>query len=514
MTELTVNELFSGIGSQRAALERLHIPHRIVGIAEIDKYAIASYEAIYGKTRNYGDISVVDKLDYADFWTYSFPCTDISVAGKQEGIIKGKTRSGLLYEVQRLLETSQKASELPKYLMLENVKNLVGKQFKPQFDEWISWLDNLGYNTYYKVLNAKDYGVPQNRERVFAISIRKDIDDGGFKFPQPFNTGIRLKDILEKDVDEKYYLSENIQKRFKITDETMTKSIIGTTIGEECTRFGQRDVVYQENCTIGTLAATDYKQPKQILEITSEPFIVASRGRYINENESNETYQNFEPRTDGLTNTITTVQKDNYIVNTNRCVQVGDLQHYGYDEMNRVCSKEGLCPTLRTMIGGDRQPKILNDFQIRKLTPKECWRLMGFFDEAFDKADTVCSNSQLYKQAGNSIVVDVLYYIFKNLFKVGTDEILHTYKRLNSDYGENKLLQLGNVDKPEWRESRRRVYSENGISPTLHGIGCGGNTEPKIAIIDDMYANREPRVYKEYSPTLRSERQGLKVFEE
>lgn len=414
MTELTVNELFSGIGSQRAALERLHIPHRIVGIAEIDKYAIASYEAIYGKTRNYGDISVVDKLDYADFWTYSFPCTDISVAGKQEGIIKGKTRSGLLYEVQRLLETSQKASELPKYLMLENVKNLVGKQFKPQFDEWISWLDNLGYNTYYKVLNAKDYGVPQNRERVFAISIRKDIDDGGFKFPQPFNTGIRLKDILEKDVDEKYYLSENIQKRFKITDETMTKSIIGTTIGEECTRFGQRDVVYQENCTIGTLAATDYKQPKQI-----------AMDKSLKNTRYGIDYANCITSREDCGCSPNFAQQGTAVLETNKIKQVGNYkpnsENFSNPQTGRVYSEDYIPPTLNTMQGGDRQPKILNDFQIRKLTPKECWRLMGFFDEAFDKADTVCSNSQLYKQAGNSIVVDVLYYIFKNLFKVDTD---------------------------------------------------------------------------------------------
>lgn len=165
---LLVNELFSGIGSQRQALQRLGVPHRIVGISEIDKYAIQSYNAIFGETRNYGDIMQIEKLDYADLWTYSFPCTDISVAGRQEGIIKGVTRSGLLYEVQRLLEKSKECNELPKYLLLENVKNLVGKKFKPQFDAWLEYLDALGYNTYWQVLNAKDYGVPQNREREYS----------------------------------------------------------------------------------------------------------------------------------------------------------------------------------------------------------------------------------------------------------------------------------------------------------------------------------------------------------
>src|SRR5574344_2325749 len=209
---ISVNELFAGIGSQAAALERLGVDFKVVGIAEIDKYAIKSYEAIHGPVRNYGDISKIEKLDYADFWTYSFPCQDISVAGKQMGINE-KTRSGLLYQVERLLEVSKECNELPKYLMLENVKNLVGKKFKVQFDEWICRLDELGYNTYWKVLNAKNYGIPQNRERVFAISVRKDIDTG-YEFPVGFDNGKRLKDILETEVGEKYYLSDEKVKLF------------------------------------------------------------------------------------------------------------------------------------------------------------------------------------------------------------------------------------------------------------------------------------------------------------
>lgn len=161
---IKVNELFAGIGAFRKALERLNIPHEIVGISEIDKYAIKSYEAIYGATRNYGDISKVAKLDYADLWTYGFPCQDISQAGHQAGIIKGETRSGLLYEVERLLSVAAEHGELPKYLILENVKNLVGKKFIKQFEAWLSWLDELGYNSYWQVINAKDCGIPQNRE--------------------------------------------------------------------------------------------------------------------------------------------------------------------------------------------------------------------------------------------------------------------------------------------------------------------------------------------------------------
>ena len=205
---LKVNELFSGIGAFRKALNRLNIPHEIVGISEIDKYAIMSYEAIFGETRNYGDISKVSKLDYADLWTYGFPCQDISLAGHQAGIIRGQTRSGLLYEVQRLLGMAALYDELPKYLILENVKNLVGKKFLSDFESWIAWLDALGYNTYWKVINAKDCGIPQNRERVFAVSIRKDIDRG-YTFPDPIPLAQSMFDLIEDEVDAKYYLSES-----------------------------------------------------------------------------------------------------------------------------------------------------------------------------------------------------------------------------------------------------------------------------------------------------------------
>lgn len=211
---LTVNELFAGIGAFRKALIRLGIPHEVVGISEIDKYAIKSYNAIYGETRNYGDISKVERLDYADLWTYGFPCQDISLAGQLKGIVKGETRSGLLYEVQRLLAQAQSDDALPKYLIMENVKNLVGKKFRPDFEGWLGWLDELGYNNYWKVLNAVDYGIPQNRERVFCVSIRKDVDTG-YTFPSPVESDTVLMDKLEpvEDIDEKYFLSSECVKR-------------------------------------------------------------------------------------------------------------------------------------------------------------------------------------------------------------------------------------------------------------------------------------------------------------
>ena len=169
-----VNELFAGIGAFRKALINLNIPHEIVGISEIDKYAIKSYEAMYGETRNYGDISEVERLDYADLWTYGFPCQDISLAGDMKGIVKGKTRSGLLHEVERLLEVAKEEGTLPKFLIMENVKNLVSKKFIGDFQRWIDKLSDLGYTTEWKTLIASDYGIPQRRERVFAVSVRND----------------------------------------------------------------------------------------------------------------------------------------------------------------------------------------------------------------------------------------------------------------------------------------------------------------------------------------------------
>lgn len=423
--KLTVNELFSGIGAQRKALERLGIEHEVVGIAEIDKYALQSYFAMYGETHNYGDISKVERLNYADLWTYSFPCQDISVAGKQKGINQG-TRSGLLYEVQRLLEVAKAEGTLPKYLLLENVKNLVSKKFKSQFDNWLFYLQELGYNNYWQVLNAKNYGIPQNRERVFAISIRKDLNET-FEFPKTETLTKKLADILENEVDEKFYLSETVINRFvnnflnnipffqfengvvkvreavkkgyseatngdsvniayfnsklrrgrighgvaQTLDTAPQQVVVQNVVCEQRTDEGLR---FFKNYAIGTLRTTDACGDKMVIEL---PCIGASRGRNP-DNPSDRTVgapteQRLEINTQGTSNTITTVQKDNYVV----------------DGIN-----------------------------IRKLTPLECWRLMGFDDEDFKKAQSSgVSNSQLYKQAGNSIVVNVLEKIFKNLYR-------------------------------------------------------------------------------------------------
>ena len=318
---LRVFEAFAGYGSQSIALRNLGIEYEVVAISEIDKYAIKAYEAIHGVTNNLGDICKINPSDIPDhdLFTYSFPCQDLSVAGKQAGLSKG-TRSGLLYECEKIIEVKK-----PKYLLLENVKNLVGKKFKADFDKWLEYLEGLGYTNYWQVLNAKNYGVPQNRERVFVVSILGDHKP--YEFPKAMPLGKCIADILEDEVDEKYYL------------------------------------------------------PKEAGYIEIDlPCIAASRGRNP-ENPSDRTTgapteQRLEFNTKGTSNTITTVQKDNYVVETT--------------------------------------------YRIRKLTPRECFRLMGMRDDDIDKIQAAgISNTQQYKMAGNSIVVNVLEAIFKNLFMEG-----------------------------------------------------------------------------------------------
>lgn len=212
MNKLKVFTAFSGYDSQCLALDRLkeHFPgfdYELVGWAEIDKYAIQAHDALYPQwvDRNYGDISKIDWSQVPDFdlFTYSSPCQDFSNAGLQKGGTEGSgTRSSLLWECRRAI-----IAKRPKYLLLENVKALVSKKFKPLFNKWCDELAGYGYSNFAQVLNAKDYGIPQNRERIFLVSI---LGDARYEFPKPFKLEKRLKDMLEDTVDEKYYLSEKI----------------------------------------------------------------------------------------------------------------------------------------------------------------------------------------------------------------------------------------------------------------------------------------------------------------
>lgn len=532
--KLRVFEAFAGIGTQRMALKRLGIDHEVVAIAEIDKFAIRSYEAIHGETYNVGDISEVSKDDIPDhdLFTYSFPCQDISVAGKQGGLDQGSgTRSSLLWECNRVIETIK-----PKYLLMENVKNLVGKKHKPNFDKWLEHLEDLGYTNYWEVLNAKDYGIPQNRERVFVVSILGEHIP--YEFPDKQQLEIRIRDILEDEVDEKFYLSDKVTK--EVTERYIERKNKENKSGEI------------ESGTIGALRGRNVENPtsresgletKQMLEMnekgTSNCVTTVSKDNVVVEVDNplkgiTPKGWHFEQQVydvDGITRTVKAgggsgnipkiIEKDtaklNIVGNTSRTghhsqnVYLDDgisptiaardykgpkqVMTYEQNRLFGIYDKDGkrhqaggvydlngIAPTLDTMQGGWRQPSVIvakdefgrmgkqavetlndneckhgdtinpfnkkvsstdgisptlttrpegfktaisavvedeySDIRIRKLTPRECWRLMGIDDSDFEKADEVVSNSQLYKQAGNAIVVDVMVGIFDKLFNV------------------------------------------------------------------------------------------------
>lgn len=470
---LRVFEAFSGIGTQRMALRNLGIEHEVVCIAEIDKFAIRSYEAIHGETLNLGDVSKIDPNDVPDhdLFTYSFPCQDISVAGKGKGFKpESGTRSSLLWECEKIIEAKK-----PKYLLMENVKALIFKKFKPGFEKWLRLLEELGYTNYWQVLNAKDYGIPQNRERVFVVSIRKDVDTGDFTFPEGFDNGLRLKDFLEDEVDEKFYISQ--EKTEKLINQIKDKNISNTirASGRGSVDRHQRDMVcvgnvnpsgrgMNGNVHAGDIAPTlttnkgegpkmctpcitpDREEKRQngrrFKEDGDPMFTLTGQDRHgvlqvgsfdkedINDNERQRRVYSEE----GISPTIL-ARTDNA-----KILQVGILDIKGNEQIRRVYGDNGLSPTLNSMQGGNRQPKVMvkqatkqgtsntittvqkdnlvfePQYRIRKLTPKECWRLMGISNEDFEKAQEVNSNTQLYKQAGNAIVVDVLEGIFRKLF--------------------------------------------------------------------------------------------------
>lgn len=280
---MKILSLFSGIGAFEKALENLNVPFELVAFCEIDKYAAKSYCAIHSvdESKNLGDITKVDETKLPkdiDLLTYGFPCQDISLAGKQQGLFNEdgtQTRSGLFFEALRIIEGTK-----PKIAIAENVKNLVSKKFTEQFQIVLDSLEEAGYNNYWKILNAKDFGVPQNRERVFIVSIRKDIDHGLFQFPEPFPLKKRLKDVLETEVDEKYYLDGKYETITKVNDNYSIMN--GGTIGK------MHDIsrrVYDENATSPTIptCAGGNIQPKVLVrENTKKGYAEAVEGDSIN----------------------------------------------------------------------------------------------------------------------------------------------------------------------------------------------------------------------------------------
>ena len=380
-------ELFAGIGSQAKALERLGADFEHYRVCEFDKYAISSYNAIHGTdfitsdiTKiNADDLGIVDTDKYCYIMTYSFPCQDLSLAGKGKGMAKGEnTRSGLLWEVERLLN---ECTELPQILLMENVTQVHGTKNKEHFDEWLAFLESKGYKNYWKDLNAKNFGIPQNRNRCFMVSV---LGGYSYEFPEEFPLALRLKDMLEDSVDEKFYISN--EKINKIANST----------------FAQEKTMIQKTDVCGTLLARDYKDPKCV-EV--EP--VRLGGLYDTETSRHQAGAIWDKG--AVAPTVDTMQGGN------RQPLITE-EPLAYDEQNGYVRKDGTVGTLTTDGSSPKHNnRVVDNLRIRKLTPKECWRLMGFDDADFDKAAQHNSNTQLYKQAGNSIVVDVLCYIFREM---------------------------------------------------------------------------------------------------
>ena len=508
---IKIGSLFSGIGAWEVALQELGIDYELQFFSEIDKYAEKAYSIIHNEPleKNIGDITKVDamKLDDIDMLVYSPPCQAFSVAGNMKGF--DDKRGILFFDALRVIEAKR-----PKYALMENVKGLTTKKFKAEFGEMLASLSDLGYSNYHMVLNTKNYGLPQNRERVFVISM---LDDKGFNKPKEVHNGLVLRDMLEDEVDEKYYLSQDKVDKLiaNLNDERISKKlpkgeaydIIGSTQNADAQGTNSRHWTYDIDSNISCLSATDYKQPKQIAipiknatkkgyELATEndsinisyPESKIRRGRVqkdragtletgcnqgvlkvldipkeiINDNERQRRVYSEE----GISPSIL-ARSDNA-----KIIQLGLLDIKGNEQVRRVYSEEGISPSLNTMQGGGRQPMILtsskyvnkkyNEFiakngytpelfnpyncteikdiaptqlaqggsittssavlkydgiRIRKLTPKECWRLQGFSDEMIDKCvDAGISNTQLYKMAGNSISVCVVKAIFKELF--------------------------------------------------------------------------------------------------
>lgn len=506
-------ELFAGYGSQAMAMKRLGINFESYRMIEFDKYAVKSYNAVHNT--NYdttdirdihgSDLGIVDTDLYEYFMTYSFPCTDISLAGKQLGMSKdSNTRSSLLWEVERILtELKESDSPLPQILFMENVPAVHNKKNLPDFQKWIQFLEQLGYHSFYHDLNAKDYGVPQSRNRCFMFSF---LDDVRYEFPAPFSLENPLSALLEKEVDEKYYIktekaeklikdliAKNIlsdtnkeNKSFNNNDSTKQKGEtpvidskikqIGNLVERENYANLQVERVYASNGvapTLSTMQGGD-RQPKVIVKSNiciddTQGFedkprvynntapslrsqrsglktIVAMRGRYVNPSGDKETKQQLEPQMNGTCNALTTAQKDNLVLentvindrgfkdkepqishgyiptlraeahgNLPKIVErVGQISNEG-SQCGVVFSDRGLAPTIVAGSHGYANQHVYTAYRIRKLTPLECFRLMGVSDEDAFKMMEINSNAQCYKQAGNSIVVDVMVEMFKKL---------------------------------------------------------------------------------------------------
>lgn len=379
--KLRVFTSFSGYDSQLMALRDIGANYECVGWSEIDRWAIKAHNAVFPELadRNYGDITKIDWNAVPDFdlFTYSFPCTDISSAGEQKGFEEDSgTRSSLLWECRRPI-----AAKRPKFLLMENVKALVSEKYRPLFLKWESWLRSLGYVNYTEILNAKDYGVPQNRERVFMLSI---LNGCWYEFPHPVRLEKRMKDVLELEVDEKYFLNDrgiNYVKK-KLGKYTAINGEVAMCLTAKGCANWTGTFISDKSIQIGVTKETDWNRQQ---------------------------YRVYDPT--GISPTITT--------------KSGGGLEPKILMRGRGFNKGGEADIPGTITGSAWEQNNLLDYAgcIRRLTPRECLRLMDVSDGDIDKIQAAgISDTQQYKLAGNSIVKAPMMGIFRNMLKYGLCE--------------------------------------------------------------------------------------------
>lgn len=259
---LTMIELFSGIGAPRKALSNLGIEYKTLGISEIDRTIVSMYNSLYGKTLNFGDVSFIKELPYCDLIHFSSPCTSFSPCGKRNGL---EGESGVIKEVYRLFRIYQEKQTLPKYFSFENVPALVEK-FPEVWKEFLDFFTGIGYNIYYSVLNALYYDCPQKRERLYAVGIRKDLDNGKFKMPDSKTpTERRLRDVLEpvENIPEVYYhpAERETNRHFrvhKIPSNTLQTIEMGYYFTAKSKSRSQSNRIYSREGVAPTLTTSQF----------------------------------------------------------------------------------------------------------------------------------------------------------------------------------------------------------------------------------------------------------------
>lgn len=449
---LKVLSLFSGIGAFEKALENLGIKFELVGFSEIDKYASASYCAIHevSADKNLGDITKIDESNLPkdiDLITYGFPCQDISLAGKQKGLFNEdgtQTRSGLFFEALRIIEGTK-----PKFAIAENVKNLTGKKFKEQFKTVLQSLENAGYVNYWQVLNAKDFGIPQNRERVFIISIRKDIDTG-YEFPEKQELKLRLKDLLEEKVDEKYYIT-NFDSISPVNSEY--SMINGGPIGK------MHDVsrrVYETSGVAPTVHCCGGGN-------TEPKVAVAMRGRY---NEDGQVEQHVEVSDREYANTITTVQKDCLVgepIIVDDTYANREPRWYGKTSPSIRAERSGFKvvePTLQTVIVPQTVKVRKHEVDIEKL-------------KAVLREHKNYSNKELALILDKPLTLVEHWFRNDNYFSIPDADIwlkLKALLKIETDEFDLSIMEFEERDGVF--EKTNRCYCDTGIAPTLTGTSA------------------------------------------